>query len=183
MPTYYKELSWDSDYTWLRDNISTWFDNHSAGDVDFGRSIQDPVLDMNDSIDQRYASIRDRFNLKDHCYIMNSTPAKKVHDPHRHDAEDTFVSLVIPVEGCDSNTVTSWLEPNDSDYSLATDTRTTNCLHPDEAYTVLETTSVASVPVVINNRQWHKVESNDNVTKRVTFVWPTNSAIATINDY
>lgn len=183
MPTNYKELSWDSDYTWLRDNISTFFDNHSAIDVDFGRLIENPTLDMNDPIDQRYVSIRDRFNLKTHCYIMNSTPAKKVHDPHRHDAEDTFVSLVIPVEGCDSNTVTSWLEPNDSDYSLATDARTTNCLHPDETYTVLETTSIASVPVVINNRQWHKVESNDNVTKRVTFVWPTNPEIATINDY
>lgn len=176
MGQYYKELSWNEDLAWLRYNIRDIFKQVDANNVDFG-SVFNRIFEKKDLMDDDYADkmleIQEKYDLMDHCYLIRSHPSKLVHDPHNHKAEgDTKVTLLLPIEGCDNKTITSFVEPVSSNAGIARDERTSTVLHPDEEYTVIESFSVVDKPVAINNNQWHMMVSNSDVQERITFAWP-----------
>lgn len=165
MGTYYKDIAFNDDTTWLRDNIQSVFNELNAIRTDFGYLISDV------SANSTLVDIQQRYKLMDHCYLMVSDSSKLIHDPHHHHAEGTTITLLTPISGCDTKTVTSFVQPT-GETIIATDARTTTVLHPDCAYDTLETFSLTTNPVLLNNSQWHMVESQSDITERIAFAWP-----------
>lgn len=175
MGIHYKDIEFNSDIIWLRDNIRTVFSELGASKVDFGYSLRSV------SGNKKLLEIKQKYELMDHCYILISNPEKLVHDPHHHGAEETKITLLTPIAGCDDRTITSFVEPI-GDPSNATDDRTSTVLHPDCEYNIVESFVLKDNPVLLNNSQWHMVESEDSVVERVSFAWPFASHIENFNE-
>jgi len=165
MGIYYKDIDFNSDLLWLRDNIRTVFTELGAAKVDFGYSLRS-VQNNN-----KLVEIKEKYELSNHCYILISNPEKLTHDPHHHGAENVSITLLTPISGCDNRTVTSFVEPI-GEHTNATDSRTSTVLHPNCEYKVIEHFILKDNPVLLNNSQWHMIESETDVVERVSFAWP-----------